>query len=908
MYDKIFPMAFEPKPELQQHIYYLNFPKAWKSELFELLTEAGLMKGDYYNLPTRSLARMINSWMDGVVRMQPLSRKSDDSNWLLSAHAFGEEEKKELIKLIRLWLRSLFRRRKDMPQDLQERTEAFCRSFDSRRPELLKQLCCRSEEICLSRKDGSVTSEAYDLLPLLAINKLSGRQIEIENKKFNLLYAGKKQIISLPAEVSGKQDEDLYSFVLDFSVQNLPPAEKPLLVCHISVRRWIAQFTAEAEQLYLPKRINALIKTSEDKLYPVPVRYVKASAPGKKGRIDWDPEAAEIYKIRALPPLPQLKEVLSSPRDFARMACRPCSQTLLKEQAAGVLLPYSNGMKSAFPPKVGSGITMRDKDRFMEILQEVLSPYVKGIPKTTRVTSPRQPLKVFNDMKEMNYDEDFVSWFIRCLGSSELRIEIYCLKNDPRQMKLAEIIQKRITGQLCPADAASPLKLQCEILEIGSGAADLNPPGAEGAVIRSHKFLGKLGEAKIVTGCICIIPDAGSYKTNTDPKQALRSAFGRSGRVVQFMNIPSLDEEPLLERLNDESRIIPAALQTAEPSAGAKESSKELNALLSKIEKSIADLYRQLGVIMRPDPNVLKKHPLAKTSVVAVHVLSAVRGKNYRGIARVPVFIHLDIKRIFGEDASSSEALPLWAESELFGPRKLSYREALIELSKLYFDPLFDRTIKGLSAAPMERKLTQLRSLFRSPSADEDAVLVLLRHSKAVYDLWSGITNSAISQYPEAALYVPERIKSGGRNEEKTLSLLNSGVRIIRFRDNAEVPDYYTPLSQKSQDSNQKQYATVSGIFTYANNFWSVSPKPNDVKYNRSLKSSRIDLGKKDCAEKDMIEIYPVQLQENDDPRCWIFCAKQLCELSLQYDQATRLPMPLHLAVKMEEYLFDPYA
>ena len=53
-----------------------------------------------------------------------------------------------------------------------------------------------------------------------------------------------------------------------------------------------------------------------------------------------------------------------------------------------------------------------------------------------------------------------------------------------------------------------------------------------------------------------------------------------------------------------------------------------------------------------------------------------------------------------------------------------------------------------------------------------------------------------------------------------------------------------------------------------------------------------------------MIELYPLQLQPGDDAAGWIFYTNALRALPVQYNQSTVLPLPLHLAKGLEEYLF----
>ena len=54
-----------------------------------------------------------------------------------------------------------------------------------------------------------------------------------------------------------------------------------------------------------------------------------------------------------------------------------------------------------------------------------------------------------------------------------------------------------------------------------------------------------------------------------------------------------------------------------------------------------------------------------------------------------------------------------------------------------------------------------------------------------------------------------------------------------------------------------------------------------------------------------MIELYPLQLQPGDKVENWIFYANALRHIPIQYSQSTVLPLPLHLAKALEEYLFE---
>ena len=169
--------------------------------------------------------------------------------------------------------------------------------------------------------------------------------------------------------------------------------------------------------------------------------------------------------------------------------------------------------------------------------------------------------------------------------------------------------------------------------------------------------------------------------------------------------------------------------------------------------------------------------------------------------------------------------------------------------------------------------------------------------------LWGGMSDKSIGDYKMLGEYIPEQIDVGAQNNPFYMQLADSGVRIARIRCNAEVPDYFTV--QRSTEDDTEKYSSATGVFRYGKTFWSIAPKPNDPRFNKSFTESRVTHPKQDYAEKDMIEIYPLQLQQGDDPWDWVRYVNALRQLPIQYNQTTVLPLPLHLAKNLSEYLFD---
>ena len=87
--------------------------------------------------------------------------------------------------------------------------------------------------------------------------------------------------------------------------------------------------------------------------------------------------------------------------------------------------------------------------------------------------------------------------------------------------------------------------------------------------------------------------------------------------------------------------------------------------------------------------------------------------------------------------------------------------------------------------------------------------------------VWSGISDKEINGYTVEDEYCPKQINVGMPNNPYPLSLLDSGVRIIRIRRNQEVPDYFTNLSMKSTEEHL-QYTSASGIFKYEDVYWGI--------------------------------------------------------------------------------------
>ena len=227
MSNKIYPLAYKLSPGQTCTLYYLGFPDAWKASLLEIARKNNPRFKDEYGLPTDSLKKLVNSWMEGIIALAPLKKGSCDEHWLTSSQGYSEKDIQVLCNIIKVWVKATYVTSPKVPSVVRKQANDFC---DGIQAESLKILQTKAE--ChLTLEDGTVCGEAYQAIPLLAVNCLLGKEIVLSGQTLRFCYAAKNQLISQPVTASGSQHQ--YSFVFDFSVQTTPPKRKALLLCQI---------------------------------------------------------------------------------------------------------------------------------------------------------------------------------------------------------------------------------------------------------------------------------------------------------------------------------------------------------------------------------------------------------------------------------------------------------------------------------------------------------------------------------------------------------------------------------------------------------------------------------------------------------------------------------------------------
>ncbi len=241
---------------------------------------------------------------------------------------------------------------------------------------------------------------------------------------------------------------------------------------------------------------------------------------------------------------------------------------------------------------------------------------------------------------------------------------------------------------------------------------------------------------------------------------------------------------------------------------------------------------------------------------------------------------------------SGSSYAKVYVECDAFDHKRVPYHEAAFELARLCVGQNNPQTTKETLSGALKEKMMIWKNIYR-----EKNLLVLIEGNWDNYKIFKGITDKALHEYVYLKPYCPQKLLINDEVENGKIDFNETGIRIVRIKRNDDVPDYYTDLT------DENQHRMTSGLFKYGYDYWSVLNRPNDKTYWKSFINTQYDSPTQKFAERDMIEIYPIQLQREDDPDEWVIFANSLRNGFIQYSQVAVLPIPLHLANALEEYV-----
>ncbi len=511
---------------------------------------------------------------------------------------------------------------------------------------------------------------------------------------------------------------------------------------------------------------------------------------------------------------------------------------------------YKNGMDSSgfIKNNIGTGVSVPEKkdiyDGVLSYISEMACT-VEGVKRVNSTKNARSKLKLdaINFNKELNDEQRvFVANRIReCIESNYLNIEVY-YRDDAEDC--ADIILDKLQNIF---QTTGEMVFDIRKCKLGIMGEVLDSSESAAILKRIKEIERTIDIASETTACIILLPGKDKFLQG-DPKDAIRCGFAMRNRLTQFITPWNSDDSE--------------------------------NAVENKIASAIEDLCRQLGYVRDFDEKVKEnEESLAHTPIIGMHVMTQL--KTIYGKARfLPLCVELDY--ITGQ---------VYVECDAFEQVRVPYREAAFELAKLSLNKDFEKRCDVASKGMLKQKMVMWKNVYKN-----DNLLVLIEANGNTRALCNGITDGQIQKYTYHESYCPEEIEVGTKESSYMLNLNDSKVRFIRIRRNGEVPDYFT-------ESKDNGHIATSGVFKYKNDYWSVAGKPKDISYTRSYIETTYSKPRQKFAERDMIEIYPIQLQKGDNPDEWVHYTNSLRVGAIQYDEATSVPLPLHLAELLHEYI-----
>lgn len=883
----IYPMMIELNSTIKSNVYYLKLPVEIKDKWIEL--ERAVINKGIYNLPTISLSNILINSLKGVVSMSTVSEYSDDSKWLI---CFKEIDMEILISYFKIWIDEFYIKGSIAKEKKRKNGE------DKRVNKLaneLKELISidnfenlRKEELILFKDGVSIDKDSFSILPVVIIDSLIGKTIKIHGKEAKLLYSSKNEMITDTNIFCNK--EDYYSFVIKLSVQTLPPFNKAYLNVDLSVRRWICRNEDKEGKNYLGNDKNCYFRTSDNIMQCIKTQYNYE----EKCNI-WDTIDERCFnECKLSGKLPRFIDVLKEPLKYNN------------GNINDILIPYQEGL-SKINTSVKNGVSFDDRNDVIKFIKNYLFETYK-IDSNIMATQLKKKITKrecsFIETKTIeNVDDEIVfkskylsEQLLKALDGQVANFEIYAEKN------LKEDLKKYLEAYL-GADSKHKVKI-CEYDDIFSELPILQDSTKKDNLIgyetRINEIQGILEKVIEPTIALIAIHDSDYYKfkysknngnydkdkskINIDPKEAIRSGFALTGRLTQFITFERYDEE-VENIVNEKEKYRSNKLKFEEKKANDssitkmyQKPPKTIN-INKAISGAVLDAFRQLGVVY----NCAAIKDMKGKKIVGISICNYTTTR-YGYIKPFPIIVTYDV-----DDSQ------IMVYCELLDKMEIPYWKAILGLSRLSSNKKITDLNKTISSTTINRRLN------RALECDDKDTIIIVEANGVTRKFIKGITNSELAKGEKNEFNQVTKLLV---TDEKYLELgeAKKNVDIIRLRVNEEVPDYI------HDDFDDERYQNTSGLFNLDELYYSIDdrPKSEDKTYKKS-ESKAIKSGR--YSHRNMVEIYPIYISGDNDnyeinKMKAIEITSLLRDISIQFDyQMTILPLPLHLAKKMEEYL-----
>lgn len=862
-YQQLRTLAFKFAPdrrELLYNFYTLNFPERWIRLLRELQAEVKNRPIEKTNMPILTLNKALRALVPDLISIMPYRNQWSDS-WLYSSQSINLEA---IHMVIQAWLYSQFQ-------------EAGLKRLKAVADELhLDELNWQTRQVDFMRwqqEDNGTTrldSLTYNLLPDYLAAQLSKPHISFDfgatALQFRRVAPGSQiaELVSWPPriETDYRGKEWAYSLLISISVQTIPFQSFPVIYFDVGIRRWASLPRTripygEETTIHLLTEVPWMKGTNYSKSFQVaPLSYIPKKQQKNGQQYEWGSELASLLNHLTLPShaFPSPDEILDDPM----RALNPNGR-----QSTAVV--YRNKFENDHwvQPGVGPAERYPLVQQLTEYLQDILvltqpleriysnlnlsNPYFDK-PETKR-SEPEQAEQLARLQAERRQ-------LIGKVAGEELTIEIHHQTPEVEQVLMSTIgdLLGVDVGQLPGPWETPELTLNIHSAPLGRLGAELKlNPEIKKVSAQLHEAVcdrvGIIAETLPAAkpGQTLAIIELDDWRNkeeqDADPKVAIRRGFAHTGRLTQFMT-PEGDKEGM-------------------------------TSFKQRAKASVLDGFRQLGVLTGlPQPAVIGGLPVS-LNAVGLWMIKLNPGNNrVREQIRIPVLVRIALDK--GQIQATMAGVHEW----------LPYSKALLAIAQGQGQGFFSI----MEAMPVVQQMIEELVL---PLGD----VLLLCHAQNVRDRsgsWSGLNNGSL-RHDEI-----EFVKGQALPLDEF-----PGLRLVRVRssNNHETPEWFAQEDDKvgfsrglfqiqervfastyQQSASFKMNRQLSKVARWGDN---KGPAPDVYYWNPGLYELTVV-----CLQPEDKEIWP-----------WAAMIHELRNAAMHYADATALPLPLHLAQGMEEYV-----
>ena len=570
--------------------------------------------------------------------------------------------------------------------------------------------------------------------------------------------------------------------------------------------------------------------------------------------LDWDEKGRANYEFMSKSKLPSISDYLSKIGAFARSESKP-----------QILSPHSTYTSWANDSTVSNGVSIKDKAAFFQAVAGELSEFAEPVAPLTAVQLAN--LKTaYDDASEFMWrdqegeaekkHEEWVtanrSRLAKSTGENTVLFQLIGTAADEAQL---QAVRQEIISFLGSEGSAEGLTFRIETLLKDELLVPLKKGGDAAKKARWRAVEKALGKATGLTACIVILPGADAFKkdgtgaASVDPKEALRMGLARSGRLSQFLVPEGGDSTEYRNRV------------------------------------AVRDLMRQMGFV--PEFAASRNGIDLTLPVVGLCVYNSPNGKED---VQFPVAVRMDV-----DNGLVSVDCPL------FRGGAMPYWQALLQLACLSTSQSFKADAKGRANG---KALKRMVDDIVTRAVDKETLLLVRAYGLIRrYDWWPGISDVGLAE---------GKLSYGPKGDESLLDLRGSRLQVLRVRSGSdgEVPDYFTDADEPNEGLDEGELPkrkTKQGLFVMDGYALALTSRPGSKQYKNSHYFSKFDEPGMLFNEKTLNEYCLLSSNDMDLAAGYAKYAEALRANMVQLyksDMRVNLPAPLHLAEKLEEYIW----